>query len=76
MRWRTPDALLNRPLTLDEVRRSYGSWNEIDLNAALTGRYLVGVQHTLWVTIHVRSGIVRRFGDLPEDVRRAFGGGG
>ncbi|MEW5882993.1 MAG: hypothetical protein AB1725_02065 [Armatimonadota bacterium] len=90
-RLREPDTLLNQPMTLDEIRASYGSWRGIELAAAMRGRYVVGTREMLWVTIHVRPGIVRRFAipldfhpeteplrfsGLPEDVRRAFGVGG
>ncbi len=82
-------GLLNSPNTIEEVWRSFGSWPELDVTLAMNGRYVVGHQQFVRITITARTGIVRHLGirgeflpttealvfrDLPEDVRRAFGG--
>ncbi len=88
-RVRSNDWALNRPRTLDDVRRIFpGILQQTDIRAAMDGLYVVGSQELVTMTIQLTPGVVRRvvirgefrpeteglrFVDLPEDVRRAFG---
>lgn len=84
-------GLLNQPNTIPEIWRSFGAWPEMDVIGSMDGRYVVGRQEFVKITITLRSGMVRQLGirgefsptteplafrDLPEQVRRAFGGNG